>query len=260
MVADPLIDSAVRQCDEFLSASTVTFHPLKVEEFDVVYGSGFFDSSDWVSKSGRIPITSGEDKNAPAALFATITVLKYDEFVVSITTADGRVIARTSPSGGSGAPVFPPAEPGAWMEWGGQPYGHVDHDFTSKAALCPCWSLTTKNSVGPSEGVSLRDNSLSPLYVGVCCSLASVFLFPLFLFPTLLCAPRSKDLVNRATGQMLNRTTRNGDCCDDGSRKINLKGLNREQRRLTLLVHIYEHAQEYSKKPQRNNGGGGGGQ
>ena len=259
MVADPLVDAAVRQCDDFLSSSTVAFHPLKVEQFDVVYGSGFFDAFSWVSRSGKIPITSGDDKNAPPALFVTISVPKYDEFIFSITTADGRIVARTSPLGGPGAPVFPPAEPGTWVEWGGKHHGHLDHDFATKAALCPCWSITTKNSVGPSEAVSVRDNTLSPVYVGVCCGLMSVFFAPLVLIPVALCAPRSFDVVNRATGQRLCRTHRPGDCCDDGSIKINLEGLNQEQRRLTLLAFIYEYAQEFSKKPQRNDGGGGGG-
>ena len=260
MVADPLVDAAVRHCDAFLGSPTVAFNPSKVEEFDVVYDTSFFGAlhGDWISRSGRIAITTG-DKHAAPALFVTISVPRYDEFTFSITTPDGAVVARTSPLGAPGAPVFPPARPGMWVEFGGQHHGHLDHDFQSKMALAPCCSVTTKNSVGPTEAVSLRDNTLSPVYVLVCFGLMTVFFAPLFIIPAACCAPRSFDVVNRATGDKLNRTHRSGDCCNDGWKRINLEGLNQEQRRLTFLAFIYEYAMEFSKRPQRNNGGGGGG-
>lgn len=258
MVADPLVDAAVRHCDAFLGSPTVAFYPGKVEEFDVVYETSFFGRGDWTSRSGRIPITTG-DKHAPPALFVTISVPRYDEFTFSITTPDGAVVARTSPLGAPGAPVVPPARPGVWVEWGGKHHGHIDHDFASKMALAPCCSVTTKNSFGPTEAVSLRDNTLSPVYVLVCFGLMTVFFAPLFIIPAACCAPRSFDVVNRATGAKLNRNHRSGDYCDDGSKKINLEGLNQEQRRLTLLAYIYDYAMEFSKRPQRNDAGGGGG-
>ena len=42
MVADPLVDAAVRQCDDVLSSDTVTLRMDLTEEFDVVKG-GFWD-------------------------------------------------------------------------------------------------------------------------------------------------------------------------------------------------------------------------
>lgn len=258
MVADPLVDAAVRHCDAFLGSPSVAFYPGKVEEFDQVYETSFFGRGDWTSRSGRIPITTG-DKHAPPALFVTINVPRYDEFTFSVTTPDGAVVARTSPLGAPGGPVVPPARPGVWVEWGGKHHGHIDHDFASKMALAPCCSVTTKNSFGPTEAVSLRDNTLSPVYVLVCFGLMTVFFAPLFIIPAACCAPRSFDVVNRATGAKLNRNHRSGDYCDDGSKKINLEGLNQEQRRLTLLAYIYDYAMEFSKRPQRNDAGGGGG-
>ena len=261
MVAGPLVDAAVRQCDDVLSSDTVTLRMDLTQEFDVVKG-GFWQGYDWQSKSGRFPITSGDDKNAPPALFVIITVPRYDEFVINITTADGRLVARTSPyapNGVQGAPFFPPAKPGAWVEWGGAHHGHIDRDFTKKMALAPCCPISTKNSVGPTEAVSVRDDTLSPRYVCLCMG-ASLLCFGIpLVFVSLLCCHEATEVRNRNTGERLGKQSYPGGCFASAGIKVPLQGMNREQRRLTLLAFIFDHAERFSAKPQHNNGGGGGG-
>ena len=239
MVADPLVDAAVRQCDDLLSSPTVNLHVDKMQEFDVVRG-GFWDGYQWQSKSVRFPVTSGDDKNAPPVLFVTITIPKYDEFVISITTADGRIVARTSPyspEGRHGAPMFPPAKPGAWVEWGGAHHGHFDFDFTKRMALVP--------------------DTLSPRYVlGTLAVPLLCFGVPL-MFVALLCCHESTHVMNRNTGERLAKKSYGGCRGVDGI-EVPLRGMNREQRRLTLLAFVFELAQRYSARPKNNNGGGGG--
>ena len=266
MVADPLVDAAVRQCDDLLSSPTVNLHVDKIQEFDVVRG-GFWDGYHWQSKSVRFPVTSGDDKNAPPVLFVTITIPKYDEFVISITTADGRIVARTSPyapEGGHGAPIFPPAKPGAWVEWGGAHHGHFDFDFTKRMALVPCCPISTMNSVGPTEAVSVRPDTLSPRYVlGTLAVSLLCFGVPL-VFVALLCCHESTDVMNRNTGERLAKKSYGGcvpfcaECRGFDGIEVPLRGMNREQRRLTLLAFVFELAQRYSAQPKNNNGGGGG--
>lgn len=264
MVADPLVDAAVRQCDDFLSSPSVKIQVGKIEEFDVVHKNVFFGLGHWQSKTIRFPVTSGDDRNAPPVLFVTITIPKYDEFVISITTADGRIVARTSPyapEGGHGAPIFPPAKPGAWVEWGGAHHGHIDRDFTKKMALAPCCPISTKNSVGPTEAVSVRDDTLSPRYVCFCMG-ASLLCFGIpLVFVSLLCCHESTEVRNRNTGERLGKQSYPGGCFGsslvDGI-KVPLQGMNREQRRLTLLAFIFDHAERFSAKPQHGGGGGGG--
>ena len=266
MVADPLVDAAVRQCDDLLSSPTVNLHVDKMQEFDVVRG-GFWDGYQWQSKSVRFPVTSGDDKNAPPVLFVTITIPKYDEFVISITTADGRIVARTSPyspAGVHGAPMFPPAKPGAWVEWGGAHHGHFDFDFTKRMALVPCCPISTTNSVGPTEAVSVRPDTLSPRYVlGTLAVPLLCFGVPL-MFVALLCCHESTHVMNRNTGERLAKKSYGGcvPFCAEGRGldgiEVPLRGMNREQRRLTLLAFVFELAQRYSARPKKNNGGGDG--
>jgi len=259
MVADPLVDAAVRQCDDLLSSPTVNLHVDKMQEFDVVRG-GFWHGYQWQSKSVRFPVTSGDDKNAPPVLFVTITIPKYDEFVISITTADGRIVARTSPyspEGRHGAPMFPPAKPGAWVEWGGAHHGHFDFDFTKRMALVPCCPISTTNSVGPTEAVSVRPDTLSPRYVlGTLAVPLLCFGVPL-MFVALLCCHESTYVMNRNTGERLAKKSYGGCRGLDGI-EVPLRGMNREQRRLTLLAFVFELAQRYSARPKNNNGGGDG--
>ena len=267
MVADPLVDAAVRQCDDLLSSPTVNLQVDKIQEFDVVRG-GFWDGGHWQSKSVRFPVTSGDDKNAPPVLFVTITIPKYDEFVISITTADGRIVARTSPyapEGGHGAPIFPPAKPGAWVEWGGAHHGHFDFDFTKRMALVPCCPISTTNSVGPTEAVSVRPDTLSPRYVlGTLAVPLLCFGVPL-IFVALLCCHESTHVMNRNTGERLAKKSYGGcvpfcaECRGFDGIEVPLRGMNREQRRLTLLAFVLELAQQYSAKPTKNGGAGDGG-
>ena len=279
MVADPLVDAAVRQCDDFLSSPSVKIQVGKIEEFDVVHKNVFFGLGHWQSKTIRFPVTSGDDRNAPPVLFVTITIPKYDEFVISITTADGRIVARTSPyapEGGHGAPIFPPAKPGAWVEWGGAHHGHVDFDTTKRMALVPCCPSMTRNSVGPTEAVSVRPDTLSPLYVVETLCFGIPFLFPLFqrrnsdgavtnISCALLCCHVSTDITNRNTGERLAKRSYGGcvpfcAVCREffEGREVPLHGMNREQRRLTFLAFVFELAQQYSVEPKINGGGGGG--
>ena len=252
MTADSLVDAAVRRCDELLSSPTVTLQVGKTEEFDVVTDPGYLD---WTSRSGRFPITTGDDKNAPPVLYATVVVPKYDEWTISITTADGQLVARTSPyapTGGHGAPIFPPAKPGVWVEWGGAHHGHIDLDFTKKLALVPCCPIATHNSVGPTEAVSVTDDTLSAKYVCTCVG-ASLLCFGLpCVFAGECCCPQVSNVVNRATGERLVRHSRGSS----QSIELSLEGMNAEQRRLTLLAYLFEHAQGWSSQPHRPDGGG----
>ena len=252
MTADSLVDAAVRRCDELLSSPTVTLQVGMTEEFDVVTDPGYLD---WTSRSGRFPITAGDDKNTPPVLYATVVVPKYDEWTISITTADGQLVARTSPyapTGGHGAPIFPPAKPGVWVEWGGAHHGHIDLDFTKKMALVPCCPIATHNSVGPTEAVSVTDDTLSAKYVCTCVG-ASLLCFGLpCVFAGFCCCPQVSNVVNRATGERLVRHSRGSS----QSIELSLEGMNAEQRRLTLLAYLFEHAQGWSSQPHRPDGGG----
>ena len=204
-------------------------------------------------------------------LFVTITIPKYDEFVISITTADGRIVARTSPyapEGGHGAPIFPPAKPGAWVEWGGAHHGHVDFDSTKRMALVPCCPISTRNSVGLTEAVSVRSDTLSPRYVLATLAVPLLCFGVPLMFVALLCCHESTDVMNRNTGERLAKKS-HGGCvpfCAEcrgfeyvHGREVPLHGMNREQRRLTLLAFVFELAQQYSEEPRSNGGGGGGG-
>jgi hypothetical protein len=271
MVADPLVDAAVRQCDDFLSSPSVKIQVGKIEEFDVVHKNVFFGLGHWQSKTIRFPVTSGDDKNAPPVLFVTITIPKYDEFVISITTADGRIVARTSPyapEGGHGAPIFPPAKPGAWVEWGGAHHGHVDFDTTKRMALVPCCPSMTRNSVGPTEAVSVRPDTLSPRYVLATLAVPLLCFGVPLMFVALLCCHESTDVMNRNTGERLAKKSYGGcvPFCAEfrgfeyvHGMEVPLHGMNREQRRLTFLAFVFELAQSYSAEPKSNGGGGGGG-
>jgi hypothetical protein len=196
----------------------------------------------------------------------TITIPKYDEFVISITTADGRIVARTSPyapEGGHGAPIFPPAKPGAWVEWGGAHHGHVDFDTTKRMALVPCCPSITRNSVGPTEAVSVRPDTLSPRYVVATLAVPLLCFGVPLMFVALLCCHESTDVMNRNTGERLAKKSYGGcvpfcDVCREGVPEIPLHGMNREQRRLTFLAFVFELAQQYSVEPKINGGGGGG--
>ena len=258
MVAGPLVDAAVRQCDDVLSSDTVTLRMDLTQEFDVVKG-GFWQGYDWQSKSGRFPITSGDDKNAPPALCAIFSVPRYDEVVINITTADGRLVARTSHApNGLGRTVSPrqAGRVGGGGERASRPHRSRLHEKDG-AAPCyldeeQCWA----------HGGCLRPRRHPQPEVVCLCMGASLLCFGIpLVFVSLLCCHEATEVRNRNTGERLGKQSYPGGCFGsslvDGI-KVPLQGMNREQRRLTLLAFIFDHAERFSAKPQHGGGGGGG--
>ena len=118
------------------------------------------------------------------------------------------------------------------------------------------------------EAVSVRSDTLSPRYVLATLAVPLLCFGVPLMFVALLCCHESTDVMNRNTGERLAKKS-HGGCvpfCAEcrgfeyvHGREVPLHGMNREQRRLTLLAFVFELAQQYSEEPRSNGGGGGDG-